>query len=172
MQYGSLWRALAAGVVSRNEMVDKVACFIGIAWRFGAALSVFTGTHLTQKARLGNRAVRIKDGRSNILFWGYKCGSGNTKWGQLQATPFRFVSRNAASLNPQPPLVPWSWKGRAIPLLPLWAVRPVQSLSACTRVTFSFTFASLKFKGNQHGIINLNYRNGIILYNLTHNSCI
>jgi len=31
-------------------------------------------------------------------------------------------------------LVPWSRKGRAIPLLPLWAVRPVQSLSVCTRV--------------------------------------
>jgi hypothetical protein len=27
---------------------------------------------------------------------------------------------------------------RAIPLLPLWAVRPVQSLSACTRVHFTF----------------------------------
>jgi len=30
-------------------------------------------------------------------------------------------------------------KGRAIPLLPLWTVRPVQSLSACTGVTFTFT---------------------------------
>jgi hypothetical protein len=29
-------------------------------------------------------------------------------------------------------LVPWSWKSRAIPILPLWAVRSVQSLSACT----------------------------------------
>jgi hypothetical protein len=29
---------------------------------------------------------------------------------------------------------------RAIPLLPLWTVRPVQSLSACTRVHFNFTF--------------------------------
>jgi len=28
---------------------------------------------------------------------------------------------------------------RAIPLLPLWAVRPLQSLSACTRVHFTFT---------------------------------
>ena len=28
-------------------------------------------------------------------------------------------------------LVPWS-RSRAIPLLPLWTVRPVQSLSACT----------------------------------------
>jgi len=38
--------------------------------------------------------------------------------------------------------VPWSRKGRALPLLPLWAVRPVQSLSACTRVHFiPFTFS-------------------------------
>ena len=40
------------------------------------------------------------------------------------------------TLTPHPLLVPWSRKGRAIPLLPLWAVRPVQSLSACTRVHF------------------------------------
>ena len=37
-----------------------------------------------------------------------------------------------------PLLVPWSRKSRVIPLLPLWAVRPVQSLSACTRVHFTF----------------------------------
>ena len=43
------------------------------------------------------------------------------------------------TLTPHPLLVPWSRKSRAIPLLPLWAVRPVQSLSACTRVQFSFT---------------------------------
>jgi hypothetical protein len=36
-------------------------------------------------------------------------------------------------------------QGRAIPLLPLWAVRPVQSLSACTRVTFTFTFCLIIF---------------------------
>jgi len=39
-----------------------------------------------------------------------------------------------------PLLVPWSSKSRAIPLLPLCAVRPVQSLSACTTVHFIFTF--------------------------------
>ena len=49
-------------------------------------------------------------------------------------------SGRGVALTPHPLLVPWSWKGRAIPLLPLWAVRPVQSLSACTRVTFTFTF--------------------------------
>jgi hypothetical protein len=43
-------------------------------------------------------------------------------------------------LTPQPLPVPWSRKGRAIPLLPLWAVRTVQSLSACTKVHFTFTF--------------------------------
>ena len=44
------------------------------------------------------------------------------------------------TLTPHPLLVRSSWKGRAIPLPPLWAVRPVQSLSACTRVNFTFFF--------------------------------
>jgi hypothetical protein len=35
---------------------------------------------------------------------------------------------------------------RATPLLHLWTVRPVQSLSACTRVHFTFTFI-LKWPG-------------------------
>ena len=39
-------------------------------------------------------------------------------------------------LTPHLLRVPWSRKSRAIPLLPLWALRPVQSLSACTRVHF------------------------------------
>jgi len=43
-------------------------------------------------------------------------------------------SGRSVTLSPHPLLVPWSWKGRAIPLLPLWAVRPVKSLSACTGV--------------------------------------
>jgi len=49
-------------------------------------------------------------------------------------------SSQGMMLTPHPLLVPWSRKGRAIPLLPLWVVRPVQSLSACTRVTFTFFF--------------------------------
>ena len=51
-------------------------------------------------------------------------------------------SGRGVTLTPHPLLGPWSWKGRAIPLLPLWAVRPVQSLSACTRVTFTFYLLS------------------------------
>ena len=46
-------------------------------------------------------------------------------------------SGRGVTLTPHPLLVPWSWKDRAIPLLPLWAVRPAQSLSACTRVHFT-----------------------------------
>ena len=44
------------------------------------------------------------------------------------------------TLTPHPLLVSWPRKSRAIPLLPLWAVRPVQSLSACTRVHFTFHY--------------------------------
>ena len=49
-------------------------------------------------------------------------------------------SGRGVTLTPHPLLVPWSWKSRATTLLPLWAVRPVQSLSACTRVNFIFFF--------------------------------
>jgi hypothetical protein len=49
-------------------------------------------------------------------------------------------SSRGMMLTPHPLLVPWSRKGRAIPLLPLWAIQPVQSLSACRRVHFTFYF--------------------------------
>jgi len=48
-------------------------------------------------------------------------------------------SGQSVTLSPHPLLVPWSLKGRAIPLLPLWALRPVQRLSARTGVQFIFT---------------------------------
>jgi len=47
-------------------------------------------------------------------------------------------SGQGVMLTPHPLLVLWPRKSRAITLLPLWAVRPVQSLSACTRVQFTF----------------------------------
>ena len=52
----------------------------------------------------------------------------------------RVKSGRGVTLTPHFLLVPWSRKGKAIPLLPLWAVRPVQSLTACTRAIFTFTF--------------------------------
>ena len=49
--------------------------------------------------------------------------------------------------DPSPRLVPWSRNSRAIPLLPLRAVRPVQSLSACTRVHFLHTYSTSTGEG-------------------------
>jgi hypothetical protein len=51
--------------------------------------------------------------------------------------------RPARDADPSHLLVPWSRKSRAIPLLPLWAVRPVQSLSTCTRVHLTLLFLGL-----------------------------
>ena len=49
------------------------------------------------------------------------------------------------TLTPHPLLVQWSWKGRTLPLLALLAVRPLQSLNACTRV--HFTLPQCLYKG-------------------------
>jgi hypothetical protein len=48
-------------------------------------------------------------------------------------------SGRGVTLTRHPLLVPWPRKSSDIPLLPLCAVLPVQSLSACTRVHFTFT---------------------------------
>jgi len=50
-------------------------------------------------------------------------------------------------LTPRPLVMPWSRKCRAIPLLPLWAVQPVQNLIACTMVHFTFTYTSTPSMG-------------------------
>jgi len=47
-------------------------------------------------------------------------------------------SGRGVTLTPLPLPVSWSRKGRATPLLPLWAVGTVQILSACTRVHCTF----------------------------------
>jgi len=51
-------------------------------------------------------------------------------------------SDRGATLTPHHLLVSWSRKSRIIPLLPLWAVRSVQSLSACTSVHFTLPFST------------------------------
>ena len=61
------------------------------------------------------------------------------------------MSGRGVSLTPHPLLVPWSRKSRAIPLLPVLAVRPVQSLTACTRVHFTFFFT---LQCNHNGMLN------------------
>jgi len=56
-------------------------------------------------------------------------------------------SGRGVMLTPHLLLVPWSCMSRAVPVLPLWAVRPVQSLSACTRVHFTFFIISFVMWG-------------------------
>jgi len=46
-------------------------------------------------------------------------------------------SGRGVTLTRHPLLVLWSRNSRATPLLPVWAVRPVHSLIACTRVHFT-----------------------------------
>jgi hypothetical protein len=50
-------------------------------------------------------------------------------------------SGRGVTLTPHFFLVPWSRKGKAI-LLPLWAVRPVQRINACTREHCTVTLPS------------------------------
>ena len=66
-------------------------------------------------------------GPPSLLYNGYRVFPGGKE-------------RPGRDADPSPLLAPWSRKSRAIPLLPLWAVRPVQSLSACTRVHCTFPF--------------------------------
>jgi len=59
----------------------------------------------------------------------------------------RVKSGRGVTLTSHPLVVPWSRKGRAIRLLPLWAVQPVQSLSACTRGEIYLFTLTPKFYG-------------------------
>ena len=65
--------------------------------------------------------------------YGLDSPGNESRWGR----DFPLLWRDA---DPSPPLVPWSRKSRALPLLPLWAVRPVQSLSAHIRVHFIWLY--------------------------------
>jgi hypothetical protein len=75
-------------------------------------------------------------------------------------------SDQGVTLTPHPLLVPWSRKGRVIPLLPLGIVRPVQSLSACTRVHFTCV-APVYCAPIRH----LNVRNSLWLSNVRIQNC-
>jgi len=85
----------------------------------GTGIQFRWGTRFSAPVQTGPEAHPASCTMGTGSFPGVKCGRGVT----LTSHPF---------------LVPWSRKNRAIPLLSLWAVRPVQSLSACTRVNFFY----------------------------------
>jgi len=61
-------------------------------------------------------------------------------------------SSQGLTLPPHPLPVPWSIKGMAIPLLPQWAIRPVQSLSTCTRVYFALHLPAVCYRLKLDGL--------------------
>jgi hypothetical protein len=91
-------------------------------------------------------------GPPSLLYNGYRDFPGSKEWPGREAypsppsstvghervelySPYGPYGLYRASVPVQGCTLPYS---RAIPLLPLWAVQPVQSLSACTRVHFTF----------------------------------
>jgi len=117
------------GWVSNGEGGGTNRTFIRLigVCRTHGLVSLYTYTN-----NMNRGESELKESKVNFLFYQKKtCYEGFSN--------FCFYNFQSWSLT-FPLLVPWSWKGRAIPLLPLWAVRPVQSLSACTRVTFTLPY--------------------------------
>jgi hypothetical protein len=75
-------------------------------------------------------------GPPSLLYNGYRVFSGGKE-------------RPGRDAAPHPLLVLWSRKSRTIPLLPLWTIRPVQSLSACTRVYFFTLYLCVLYLSQQ-----------------------
>ena len=65
-------------------------------------------------------------------------GAHPASWTMVTGSFLGVKSGRGVTLTHHPLLMPWSRKSRAIPLLLLRPVRPVQSLRACTRVHFFY----------------------------------
>ena len=119
-----------------------------LATSFGPECGTSSG-HYTRTLKYTNRQYpyTVLDGPRIESRWGARfsapvqTGPGAHPASCTMGTgPFLGVkSGRGVTLTPHSLLVPWSRKSRAKPLLPLWAVRPAQNLSACTRVHFTFT---------------------------------
>jgi len=83
----------------------------------------------------------------------------------------RVKNGRGVTLIPHPLLVPWSWKSRVIPLLPLWAVQIVQNFGACTRVHFTFFLhVSVRLATCRHNILRVRRDlQGLNIYAITIN---
>ena len=81
--------------------------------------------------RLDGLGIKSLWGRDFCTYSDQPWGPPSLLYNGYQVFP-RGKYRPGQTLTPPYLLVPWSRKSRAIPLLPLWAVRPVQNLSACT----------------------------------------
>jgi hypothetical protein len=80
------------------------------------------------------------------VFWDVNTVKSSINAKAFQRILLPLFSDWGLTLTPHPLLVPLVMKSRAISLLPLWVVRPVQSLSACTTVHFNFFLLSEQMK--------------------------
>jgi hypothetical protein len=122
-QLSLIQRQEGLGIVSNRISCSGPGSSVGIATtlrdrRSGDRISL--GAGFSTSVQTGSGAHPASCTVGTVSFPGVKRGRGVT-------------------LTPHPILVALSWKGRSITLLPLSAVRPVQSLSACTTVHFTFT---------------------------------
>jgi hypothetical protein len=120
------------------SLVDAFSCRYPKICGPGSVVGIATGYRLDGpgiESRWGDEIFRTCPDRPwgppSLLYDGYRVFP-------------RVKSGRDVTRTPHPLLVPLSWKCRAIPLLPLWAVRPLQSLSDCTRVHFTLTFFNPK----------------------------
>ena len=103
-----------------------------ITWA-GSSVGIATGYGLDGpgiESRWGEIFRTCSDrpwGPPSLLYNGYRVFPGSKE-------------RPGRDAELSPLLVPWSRKSRTIPLLPLRAVRPVQSPSACIREHFTFYY--------------------------------
>ena len=97
--------------------------------------------HISRPARPWSPPSLLYNGYRVFLSWKVRPGRAAD-----HSPPSSTAVKKEYSYTSTPPMgrtactEPQCLYSTAIPLLPLWAVRPVQSLSACTRVHFNFTF--------------------------------
>jgi len=106
--------------------------------RLCSVLSVWAGlcSRCSDWLRAGRSGDRIPVGQDflHLSRWAHpaSCTMGTGSFPGVK-------SSRGMTLTPHLLLVPLSRKSRAVPLLPLWAIRPVQSLSACTVELYLFS---------------------------------
>jgi hypothetical protein len=128
-------------------MLQKTASFTEIE-----RLNIYHSTHTHPVGRVSRYSAWLRAGRSRDRIQVDARFSSPVQTGPgahpasctMGNGSFPWVKNGRGlTLTPHPFLVLWSWKSKAITLLPLWTVGSAQSLSSCTRVHFTPTSCSL-----------------------------
>jgi len=137
LQCGKLWRYVGGGSKQKYHTIANISSqtFLGAKWGWrgpGSVVGIATGYGLDGpgiESRCGQDFLHLSRAALGPTQPPVQWVPGLSSW---------VKSGRRVTLTPHPLLVPWSRRVEPLPLLPLWAVRPVQSLSAYTRVHFTF----------------------------------